>query len=347
MFWYLLKRFFFLFDPEKAHYLSMNLLNFGLKFPIVSYFLTKSFQFEHNNLQCKVDGMDFSNPVGLAAGFDKDGRWLRLLQTLGFGFVEVGTVTPKPQPGNDKPRLFRLIKDASIINRMGFNNGGVEAIVKQLESFKPYKKIIIGGNIGKNKNTPNDQAVEDYLICFRALHEHVDYFAVNVSSPNTANLRSLQDKEPLIELLSQLQLENKKHKNQKPIYLKIAPDLSRDQVKDVIEAATLTGIQGLILTNTTIRRPDFLKEKEKAKEMGGLSGLAIQEFSNEVLHWVKESNSKLSLIAVGGINNSKAAIEKIQLGADLIQIYSGLIFEGPWMIKKIKEELSLNRKNAS
>ncbi|MBK9630265.1 MAG: quinone-dependent dihydroorotate dehydrogenase [Saprospiraceae bacterium] len=344
MFWYLLKRFFFLFDPETAHYLSMNLLNFGLKIPIVSYFLTKSFQYEHKNLLCKVDGMDFSNPVGLAAGFDKDGRWLRALQTLGFGFVEVGTVTPKAQSGNDKPRLFRLIKDASIINRMGFNNGGVEAIVKKLELFKPHKKIIIGGNIGKNKNTPNDQASEDYLICFRALHEHVDYFAINVSSPNTANLRSLQDKEPLMDLLSRLQIENKKHKNQKPIYLKIAPDLSRDQVKDVIEAATLTGIQGLILTNTTIRRPEFLKEKEQSKEAGGLSGLAIQNFSNEVLQWVKESNSKLSLIGVGGINNSKAAIEKIQLGADLIQIYSGMIFEGPWMIKNIKKELSLSDK---
>ena len=218
MFWSLLKSFFFLFNPERAHYLSMNLFSVALKIPILSYFLKKSFTHRNNHLEKTVDGIVYKNPIGLAAGFDKDGKWLHLLSSLGFGFIEVGTVTPKPQVGNNKPRLFRLIKDLGIINRMGFNNEGVDALISRLKKFNINKKVIIGGNIGKNKNTPNEDAINDYLFCFEKLFHYVDYFVINVSSPNTPNLRNLQDKEPLFELLSQIQLLNKSYSFPKPIY---------------------------------------------------------------------------------------------------------------------------------
>ncbi|HRG33029.1 MAG TPA: quinone-dependent dihydroorotate dehydrogenase [Saprospiraceae bacterium] len=338
MIWRVLKRFFFLFDPERAHYLSMDLLAFGMKIPVISYFLKKSFKFEHPQLSREVDGLVYKNPVGLAAGFDKDGRWLNLLQDLGFGSIEVGTVTPLPQEGNPKPRLFRLVKDESIINRMGFNNEGVEKLVKRLKKFKETKNVIIGGNIGKNKATPNQKAVEDYLICFRTLFDHVDYFVVNVSSPNTANLRSLQEREPLLHLLSAIQKENLIHSNPKPIYLKIAPDLSQEAVEEIIQVVKETGINGLVLCNTTIRRPEYLKETELLKETGGLSGKAVRQFTDEVLQWVRAEKS-FTIIAVGGILDPEDAINKVKQGADLIQIYSGMIYRGPWMVRKIKEGL--------
>lgn len=326
-------------DPEKAHYLSMYLLGFALKIPIVSYFLKKSFELEHHTLQLKVNGIQYPNPVGLAAGFDKDGRWLNLLQTMGFGFIEVGTVTPRPQSGNEKPRLFRLIQDKSIINRMGFNNQGVDALVEKLKKFNANKKIIIGGNIGKNKDTTNENAVADYLYCFKALFNWVDYFAVNVSSPNTSNLRLLQEKEPLQRLLDSLVKENHKYDKPKPIYLKIAPDLDPESVSSILEVIKLTRIQGLIISNTTIRRPVDLREKALALEQGGLSGKALQIYADEVLNWVDQNNPELVKIAVGGIFNAEDAILKFNSGAKLIQIYSGMIFEGPWMVKKIKSEL--------
>ncbi|MBK9270660.1 MAG: quinone-dependent dihydroorotate dehydrogenase [Saprospiraceae bacterium] len=339
MLWTLLKKIFFSLDPERAHYLSMNLLQLGLKIPGISNWLIQSWKFEHPALQQNLDGMVFKNPVGLAAGFDKDGRWLHLLQQLGFGFIEVGTVTPKPQSGNPKPRLFRLVKDQSVINRMGFNNNGVEALAKRLSEFQKHKNVLIGGNIGKNKDSSNEEAAADYLKCFHALHQYVDYFAINVSSPNTANLRALQDKEPLMQLLIKLQAANQNYPVPKPIYLKIAPDLNKEQILDVIDAAIQSGIQGLILTNTTISRPDFLLEKEKAKEAGGLSGKALSSLTTDIIKTVREANSTLSIVGVGGIFNGNDAVQKLNAGAQLIQVYTGMIFEGPWMVKKIKKEL--------
>lgn len=338
-FWRILKPIVFLMDPERAHYFSMRLFSIALSIPLISWILKRSFICEHHSLDRVVDGMHFRNPVGLAAGFDKDGRWLPLLQELGFGFIEVGTVTPRPQSGNPKPRLFRLIKDRSVINRMGFNNEGVDALVSRLKAFQNEKKLIIGGNIGKNKDTPNERAAEDYLYCFRALFDHVDYFTINVSSPNTAGLRALQEKEPLIRLLQTIQDDNHARPRSKPVYLKLAPDLDPEALSDVLEAVRATRIQGLVLTNTTIRRPAELKETRWVGESGGLSGKAVQPFSDEMLGWARQADPNITLMGAGGISSPKDALRKIELGADLVQVYSGMIFEGPWMIRSIKEGL--------
>lgn len=339
MFWSLLKSFFFLFNPERAHYLSMNLFSVALKIPILSYFLKKSFTHRNNHLEKTVDGIVYKNPIGLAAGFDKDGKWLHLLSSLGFGFIEVGTVTPKPQVGNNKPRLFRLIKDLGIINRMGFNNEGVDALISRLKKFNTNKKVIIGGNIGKNKNTPNEDAINDYLFCFEKLFHYVDYFVINVSSPNTPNLRNLQDKEPLFELLSQIQLLNKSYSFPKPIYLKIAPDLNNQALSEIIDVVINTKINGIVATNTTIQRPSELKEIDILGEQGGLSGLPVQKLSNKILTELNK-NKQFTIISVGGVVSVSDVIFKFNHGADLVQIYSGLIYEGPWFIKKILNSLS-------
>lgn len=335
--WKLIKPLIFRMDPEKAHYFSMRLFSLVLSLPLVSWIFRRSFQCEDEALNKVVDGLHYRNPVGLAAGFDKDGRWLPLLQELGFGFIEVGTVTPRPQDGNPKPRLFRLVRDQSVINRMGFNNEGVDALVRRLEAFQSQKRIIIGGNIGKNKDTPNEQAAEDYLYCFKALFDHVDYFTINVSSPNTAGLRALQEKEPLIRLLQTIQTENHSRSHPKPVYLKIAPDLDPEALADVLDAVHMTRIQGLILTNTTIRRPSDLMETELASETGGLSGKAVRPYSDEILGWARQADPNITLMGAGGIALPEHAIRKLKLGADLVQVYTGMIFEGPWMIRKIKE----------
>lgn len=346
MFWNILKYFFFKIDPEKAHYLSMDLLNLVSKIPIVSKLFFKTFELEHNSLRKQLFGLQFRNTLGLAAGFDKDGKWLQLLDKLGFGFVEVGTVTPIAQQGNDKPRLFRLKKDEAIINRMGFNNAGVDALVSRLSAFrKTNSKLIIGGNIGKNKLSEGDQILKDYLICFEKLVNYVDYFVVNVSSPNTPNLRSLQEKKPLDELLYAIQQANSNFN--KPIFLKIAPDLSSSALDDIIEVVLKNRLTGIIATNTTISRPDnLISDAELKSQTGGLSGLPLFEKSNEVLAYIKSkiSESNLILIGVGGIHTEFSAIEKFNHGADLIQIYSGMIYRGPWFCKHIKNSI-LKEKN--
>lgn len=325
----------FKIDPEKVHYFTFSMLRKLFSLPLVQSKIRRKFVVEDKRLEREVFGIKFPNPVGLAAGFDKDAKLFRELSAFGFGFIEIGTLTPKPQPGNEKKRLFRLKEDKAIINRMGFNNGGV---VEAVERLKKNKNVIIGGNIGKNKNTPNERAVDDYLICFNALFEHVDYFVVNVSSPNTPNLRELQDKEPLTALLTTLQQENLKKPNPKPILLKIAPDLTDSQLLDIIDIIKETGIAGVIATNTTISR-EGLTSPEK-KEAGGLSGKPLNKRATEVIRFLSEkSNRSFPIIGVGGIMSPGDAMEKLEAGASLVQLYTGFIYEGPMLVKKINLEI--------
>ncbi|TAE50481.1 MAG: quinone-dependent dihydroorotate dehydrogenase, partial [Cytophagales bacterium] len=291
-----------------------------------------------------VAGITFPNLVGLAAGFDKNAEAIDELALLGFGFIEIGTVTPRPQAGNPTPRLFRLPKDTGIINRMGFNNDGVEKVVERLKKRK--STIIVGGNIGKNKDTPNEKAIDDYLICLKALYQYVDYFTVNVSSPNTPNLRDLQEKEPLLRLLNTLQNEVNHQNIKKPIFLKIAPDLSETQLEEIVEVVIESKLAGIIATNTTIQRNDLLTSKEEIDKIGagGLSGLPVKDVSTKVVQFLKEkSQNKFTIIGVGGISSGEDAQQKISAGADLIQVYSGLIYQGPSLVKKILNYLSYNK----
>ena len=306
-----------------------------LKLPAVGKFIRKRFTIEDPRLEREVFGLKFKNPVGLAAGFDKDAKLYKELSNFGFGHIEIGTLTPKPQPGNEKVRLFRLKEDQALINRMGFNNGGVEAAVKRL---KKNKNVLIGGNIGKNKITPNEQAVDDYVYCFNALFSYVDYFVVNVSSPNTPNLRELQEKEPLTHLLNTLQAENSKRAKKKPVLLKIAPDLTDSQLLDIIDIVETTGIAGVIATNTTISR-EGLTSKEKT-EAGGLSGKPLSRRSTEVIRFLaSKSGNSFPIIGVGGIMSPQDAIEKLEAGASLIQLYTGFVYEGRKLVKRINQEI--------
>ncbi|GAA4267948.1 quinone-dependent dihydroorotate dehydrogenase [Hyunsoonleella aestuarii] len=325
----------FCFDPEKVHYFTFSIIRFINRIPLVSGIIKFIYSVEHAKLERELFGLKFSNPVGLAAGFDKDAKLFNELSNFGFGFIEIGTLTPKPQPGNPKKRLFRLKSDAAIINRMGFNNGGV---IEAVERLKKNKGVLIGGNIGKNKLTPNENAVDDYKISFNALFDFVDYFVVNVSSPNTPNLRALQDKEPLTKLLKVLKVENSKKDAQKPILLKIAPDLTDSQLLDIIDIVAETKIDGVIATNTTISRECLISENKK--ETGGLSGKPISNRSTEVIRFLAEkSNKAFPIIGVGGIHSAKDALDKIEAGADLIQLYTGFIYEGPKLIKEINKAL--------
>ncbi|WP_027375878.1 quinone-dependent dihydroorotate dehydrogenase [Kaistella palustris] len=321
----------FKFDPEKVHYFTFWVLK---KFPFLTrFFLPKPI--EDKRLEREVFGLKFKNPVGLAAGFDKDAKMFNELSRLGFGFVEIGTLTPKPQDGNPKKRLFRLKEDSAIINRMGFNNGGVDAAVARL---RKNKNVLIGGNIGKNKITPNEDAVNDYVICFEKLFDHVDYFVVNVSSPNTPNLRELQDKEPLTKLLGTLQKLNSQKAKPKPILLKIAPDLSDDQLLDIIEIIKDTKIAGVIATNTTLSRENLSSENKK--ESGGLSGKPLTKRSTEVIRFLSEKSDRaFPIIGVGGIHSAEDALEKLEAGASLVQLYTGFIYEGPELIGEINQKL--------
>lgn len=326
----------FKFDPEKVHHFTFSTLKNSLKIPGVSSALAKTYSVEDKKLERNVFGLNFKNPIGLAAGFDKDAKLYKELSQLGFGFIEIGTVTPKAQGGNPKQRLFRLKEDQAIINRMGFNNEGVEAAVKRLK--KNNHEVLIGGNIGKNKITPNENAVDDYKICFEALFPYVDYFVVNVSSPNTPNLRALQDKEPLTRLLNTLQSLNAEKENRKPILLKIAPDLTDDQLLDIIEIVNTTKIAGVIATNTTISREGL--ESKNREEMGGLSGKPLTSRSTEVIRFLSEkSNQAFPIIGVGGIHSAQDALEKLQAGASLVQLYTGFIYEGPQLIKEINQAI--------
>jgi dihydroorotate dehydrogenase len=336
----LIKSVFFQFDPEKIHYVAADLIKTTLKLPFMKSIWKGMYEVNDPILEKEVFGIKFKNPVGLAAGFDKNASMYNDLAYCGFGFIEIGTVTPKGQPGNDKPRLFRLVEDEAIINRMGFNNDGVDVVIENLKKRKIDIKI--GGNIGKNKVTPNEEATNDYVISFNKLFPYVDYFVVNVSSPNTPGLRELQEKEPLKQLLIALQEENKKQQVEKPILLKIAPDLTNEQLDDIIEIVQEIKLDGVIATNTTISRDGLKTSNQKIDEigMGGLSGKPVKNRSTEVIRYLAEkSNKSFPIIGVGGIHSAEDAIEKIEAGADLIQLYTGFIYEGPALVSKINKGL--------
>ena len=338
----LLRNLLFLLPPERAHHFTVSLFSIFSKIPILGGVIRSSFSFTAENLNREVFGINFPNPVGLAAGFDKDGKYIRPMSKLGFGFIEIGTVTPRPQVGNPKPRMFRLAKDQALINRMGFNNDGVDALVERLKTFDK-QGLILGGNIGKNKDTPNEKAVEDYKICFEKLHPYVDYFVVNVSSPNTPNLRALQERGPLTEILNALVNINRSKTHQKPILLKIAPDLGDEQIAEIIEVIQETELDGIIATNTTISRENLLTEENQLKSIGngGLSGAPLTHRSTEVIRLISNlSNKKIPIIGVGGINSPQDAREKLEAGASLVQIYTGFIYQGPSFIKKINKTLA-------
>lgn len=322
-------------DPEEVHYFTFSMIRKLSKIPGMAFLFRKMYEVKDERLEREVFGLKFKNPVGLAAGFDKDAKLYKELSNFGFGFIEIGTLTPKGQEGNPKKRLFRLKEDQAIINRMGFNNGGVQEAVERL---KKNNGVLIGGNIGKNKLTPNEEAVTDYEICFDTLYDYVDYFVVNVSSPNTPNLRALQDKEPLQHLLQTLQNKNKTKIKQKPILLKIAPDLTDEQLLDIINIVNSTKIAGVIATNTTLSREGLISENKN--EMGGLSGKPLTKRSTEVIRFLAEkSNHSFPIIGVGGIHTAEDAIEKLDAGASLIQLYTGFIYEGPALIKAINKKL--------
>lgn len=335
----LLKTILFRFKPENAHHLTF----WFLKLPGLAKIVGVFYKIEHPKLERDLFGLHFKNPVGLAAGLDKNAIAFEEFGDLGFGFIEIGTVTPKAQPGNEQPRLFRLTKNDALINRMGFNNDGVNAAVQRLSKRK-NNGLVIGGNIGKNKVTPNEEAVNDYIICFNELYDVVDYFVVNVSSPNTPNLRALQEKEPLMHLLKTLQQLNLTKNKAKPILLKIAPDLTNSQLDDIIDIIKETQIAGVIATNTTIGRDglNYTKTEIETIGMGGLSGKPLTKRSTEVIRYLKQkSKGAFPIIGVGGIHSAEDAIEKLNAGADLIQLYTGFIYEGPKLIKSINKKITL------
>jgi dihydroorotate dehydrogenase len=336
----LVKKILFRYDPEDVHYKVLRWLQKAYNTGLGKKYLTGNYSYKHPSLEKVLWGLTFKNPVGLAAGFDKDAKYIDELSCLGFGFIEIGTVTPKAQDGNEKPRLFRLPADGAIVNRMGFNNEGVDAAVERLKN-RP-NGLIIGGNIGKNKNTPNDKAIDDYIYCFEKLFNVVDYFVVNVSSPNTPNLRDLQDKEPLMNLLMQLQNINLQRPVPKPLLLKIAPDLTTSQIDDVIEIAEAVHLHGIVATNTTINREGLKTDISVVKDMGmgGLSGFPVKKRSTEIISYIhKKTNGQLPIIAVGGIFNAEDAKEKINAGASLVQVYTGFIYSGPAIAKNICKAL--------
>jgi dihydroorotate dehydrogenase len=361
-----LKPFIFQFSPETAHHITMRLLRWATWLPFGKWFLQRQFVVHHPKLERTVMGLRFPNPVGLAAGFDKDGKYFSDLTHLGFGFIEIGTVTPRPQDGNPKPRLFRLPEYDALINRMGFNNEGVNAMAErlrqvssseaqnteggavssfefrvssseQLKTQNSKPKTVIGGNIGKNKNTPNEAAERDYEICFEALFPYVDYFVVNVSSPNTPDLRALQDKEPLTRLLALLQKRNYEKPQPKPILLKIAPDLNDSQLDDILDIVQSQNLAGIVATNTTIDKKS-VADHPLSKEAGGLSGRPLTQRSTDIIRYLRQkAKPDLVIIGVGGIYSAADALEKLAAGADLVQVYSGLVYEGPSLIRRINE----------
>jgi dihydroorotate dehydrogenase len=374
----ILRSILFLLPAETAHYFSMNVFKALCSMPFIKKFLSSLFTIHDSRLTKQQFGLTFKNPVGLGAGFDKNARYLNELETMGFGFVEIGTVTPKPQAGNDKPRLFRLPKDKALINRMGFNNDGVEIVVKRLKEWKEKKgsqfgtgngqlrarqasnvkrenegssnspstihhlPMLIGGNIGKNKITPNEEAWKDYEFCFNALHDYVDFFVVNVSSPNTPGLRELQEKDALKKILTHLQTLNANKTKQKPILLKIAPDLTQTQIDDVIELAAQIRLDGLVATNTTISREQLQTPNSTLETIGagGLSGKPLQKRSTEVLHHIhQQTKGAIPLIGSGGIFTDKDAMEKMTTGVALVEVWTGFIYEGPFIVKNILKSL--------
>ena len=330
----------FLVDPEKIHHFVFSFLKWSGKIPGVKSLLRLLYCYEDKRLEKTILGITFRNPVGLAAGFDKDAMLIDEAACLGFGFIEIGTLTPKPQPGNDKPRLFRLPADQALINRMGFNNRGVVQAVERLRNRK--SPVVVGGNIGKNKLTANEHAIDDYRSCFEVLYEYVDYFVVNVSSPNTPGLRALQEKEPLRKLLATVKSLSLSKAKPKPILLKIAPDLTNEQLDDVIGIIKETATDGIIATNTTISREGLATEKNILERIGngGLSGKPLTARATEIIRYLRSGlGPQYPIIGVGGIMNETDALDKLRAGADLIQIYSGFIYEGPALIKRINRAI--------
>lgn len=330
----------FLMPPERAHHFTFGLVKLLHRIPGVGAINRALFQVKHPKLERELFGIRFPNPVGLAAGFDKDAKLFRELGNYGFGFIEIGTLTPVGQPGNPKPRMFRLKGDTALINRMGFNNGGTVEAIERLKVDRG--NLIVGGNIGKNKVTPNEEATSDYEQCFEALFPYVDYFVVNVSSPNTPNLRALQDKEPLTALLMRLQELNNEKELRKPILLKIAPDLTDEQLDDIVDIVAETKIDGVIATNTTIDRSGLEMPENELEDIGagGLSGTPVRERSTEVIRYLhQKSNGSFPIIGVGGVYTAKDALEKLEAGASLVQIYTGFIYEGPATVKRINKGL--------
>lgn len=335
----LIKHLLFQFDPETIHHLVTGGLRRINRIWGVKAMWKVFFQIEDDRLERQVMGLKFKNPVGLAAGFDKNASMVEDLAEFGFGFIEIGTVTPLPQPGNEKPRMFRLVEDQALINRMGFNNQGVDVVAERLGHIQ-RKGVLIGGNIGKNKSTPNEDAVSDYIKCFDRLFNVVDYFVVNVSSPNTPGLRELQEKEPLMKILNALQQRNNKNEISRPILLKIAPDLTNSQLDDIIEIVIETKIAGVIATNTSLSREGLSAPGKLLAESGGLSGKPLQKRSTEIIKYLSEhSKGSFVIIGVGGIHHPQDAVEKIRAGASLVQIYTGFIYEGPGLVKRILKSL--------
>ncbi|NEU07900.1 quinone-dependent dihydroorotate dehydrogenase [Flavihumibacter sp. R14] len=336
----IIKPLLFNYDPENIHHFVTGGLRRVNRLWGAKKLLKSTFQLDDVRLEREVMGLKFKNPVGLAAGFDKNADLVEELAEFGFGFIEVGTVTPLPQPGNEKPRMFRLPEDEALINRMGFNNQGVDVVADRLKRVK-RERLIIGGNIGKNKLTPNEEAVSDYIKCFDRLFDVVDYFVVNVSSPNTPGLRELQEKEPLKHILNTLQQRNRKNDISRPILLKIAPDLSNSQLDDIVEIVKETGIAGVIATNTTLSRDNLVSPLKT--EAGGLSGKPVRDRSTEVIRYLSERADKsFVIIGVGGIHSADDAIQKLEAGASLVQLYTGFIYEGPGLVKKINKKLLMH-----
>jgi dihydroorotate dehydrogenase len=337
----LLRNILFWFDAEEVHYFSMNILSFFCKFPFFKNYLKNKFTPDNKSFSKEAFGITFPNPVGLAAGFDKNARYLNELEALGFGFVEIGTVTPLPQGGNPKSRLFRLPKDKALINRMGFNNDGAKVVAERVIEYRlknKNSKLIIGGNIGKNKTTPNEDAWKDYEICFNELHDTVDYFVVNVSSPNTPGLRDLQQKDALRKILTNLQQINRTKNIQKPLLLKISPDLNQNDLDDIIDLAMEIRLDGLVAANTTISRKNLITSEKEISEIGvgGLSGKPLREEANRITSYIhKQTKQTIPIIASGGIFSANDAKKKLENGASLIQVWTGFIYEGPGIVKKI------------
>ncbi len=342
----LLRPVLFLFSPERVHGMIVFIVKAIYRIPLISVFVRKAFTYHHPDLETELFGLKFSNPVGLAAGFDKDASFYKAFRLFGFGFIEVGTITPKAQTGNTKPRSFRLIEDKALINRMGFNNRGVEAAVQKLESG--HEGFVIGGNIGKNTLTPNNLAANDYEYCFMKLYDRVDYFVVNVSCPNISDMAELQDEERLREILERLMAVRNEKRIKKPVLLKISPDLNWRQIDETLEIVRQTGLDGIVAVNTTITREHLKTSEEKVQKIGrgGLSGAPLTDRSTEIIRYIRKKAGKdLPIIGVGGIMSVEDAMEKLDAGADLLQVYTGFIYEGPGFVKKILKEI-LKQKNS-
>ena len=336
----------FSFDPEWVHYFTLNTLKFLNKIPFSSWLFRKIYSYQNSSLEKELFGIKFKNPVGLAAGFDKNGKYIKEMSNLGFGFIEIGTITPKPQPGNPKKRLFRVQNDLAIINRLGINNDGNILCAERLK--KNNSDVVIGGNIGKNTTTSNEKADTDYIQNFEILHQYVDYFVLNVSCPNVSNFTKLQDVEFLRKLIPQLKKINSTKPKKKPILIKISPDLNQDQLDETIDLILSENLDGIIATNTTTSRNNLKTNTSKIEKIGngGLSGEPLKNKSTEVIRYIsKKTNGNLPIIGVGGIMNPKDALDKIKAGADLIQLYTGFIYEGPSIVKKINQYLNKNHES--